>query len=374
MMQANLDPCRGSPAHRIYVNGHELSACCCRLPVTDNSTVDIFVDAASQDAMTQSLVEQRHSVPAGYRLLAELAPPESFVLDLGAHIGTFTLYAAALGYRVAAVDANPTNLALLRASLERNQFQTVFPIQAAVSDHAGVLEFFPSGPYGVVANPAVVAPTIPVRAATVPALLEEIGWTRVDFIKLDIEGSEVHAVRGMADLLARSTAPPILFESNGFTLGLFDQTPNTLLSALEAFGYRCYLVEPGLLTPVRATDIQPACNVDYLAVKRPLRRVGAWRLGRPMSRHARCVRMMAELNKPYAEERIYLGQMLAQSDAALLGEPAIHALLARLQQDEDERVRAAVNWWDPTQHPPARRPIRLARRLWDALRSRLPWQ
>jgi hypothetical protein len=83
---------------------------------------------------------------------------------------------------------------------------------------------------------------------------------------------------------------------------------------------------------------------------------------------------MAELNKPYAEERIYLGQMLAQSDAALLGESAIHALLARLQQDEDERVRAAVNWWDPTQHPPARRPIRLARRLWDALRSRLPWQ
>lgn len=371
-MQTNLDPGQGDALGSIYVNGQELAVRCCRLAVTENIAYELFVDAFSQDAMTQSIIDQRHVFPPGYGLLPLLAPPGAHVLDLGAHIGTFTLYAAAQGYAVAAVDANPTNLALLRASLARNQFDTVQPVHAAVSDHAGVLEFVPAGPYGVVANPSVIAPTIQVRADTVAALLDEIGWKHVDFIKLDIEGSEVQAVRGMADLLARPDAPAILFESNGFTLRMFGQTPNTLMGALEEFGYRCYLVEPGLLTLVRAADFQPACNVDYLAVKRSLRGLLQWRVGRRMSLEACCVRIMAELNKPYPEERAYVGQMLAVAGTTLLSEPAIHIVLARLQQDEDERVRAAVNWWDPAQHPPASRPVRIARRLWDAFRSRLP--
>jgi FkbM family methyltransferase len=339
------------------------------MAVTDTTVVEIFVDAYSQDVISQSIIEQRPILPSGYRLLSELAPPGGTVLDLGAHIGTFTLYAAAQGYQVAAVDANPTNLALLRASLERNQFHTVYPIQAAISDRAGLLEFVPAGPYGVVANPAVVAPTIQVRADTAPALLNEIGWTQVDFIKLDIEGSEVHAVRGMAELLARPDAPAILFESNGFTLAMFDQTPNTLLRALEDVGYHSYLVEPGLLTPVRASDFQPACNVDYLALKGPLRKLRQWRLGRPLSLHASVRRIAAEANQP-PEARAYMAQALAKAGATLLSEPAIHHVLNRFRQDDDERVRSAAAWWDPSLHPPASSPIDTLRRGWDRFRSR----
>lgn len=371
-MQINLGPCQGNVPQSIHVHGQELAVRCFRLAVAETVVFDLFVDAFSQDAITQSIIEQRHFFPPGYGLLAMLAPPGSQVLDLGAHIGTFTLYAAAQGYRVAAVDANPTNLALLRTSLEQNHFHTVQSVHAAISDHAGVLEFVPAGPYGVVANPSVIAPTIQVRADTVPALLAEIGWERADFIKLDIEGSEMHAVRGMADLLARPDAPAILFESNGFTLEMFGETPNTLLAALEAYGYCCYLVEPGLLTPVRARDFQPACNVDYLAIKQPVSRLRSWRLGRPMSLYTCCKRITAELNEP-PEVRAYMGRALATAGMALLSEPAIHAVLERLQHDDDERVRAAVSWWDPARRPPATRLLHTLRRLWDVGRSRLPW-
>ncbi len=63
------------------------------------------------------------------------------MLDLGTHVGTFTLAAAALGYEVIGVEASPQNAALLRAGLEHNAFRHVQLINAAVGDRPGTLEF-----------------------------------------------------------------------------------------------------------------------------------------------------------------------------------------------------------------------------------------
>jgi hypothetical protein len=106
-----------------------------------------------------------------------------------------------------------------------------------------------------------------VRATTVDDLLEELGWERVDFIKMDIEGSEVSAVRGMARLLSRADAPPIFFESNRHTLGFFDKTPSDLKASLAALGYRNYLVAQNRLIPVLPETEQQDTVVDYLAIK-----------------------------------------------------------------------------------------------------------
>src|SRR5207245_1177343 len=116
---------------------------------------------------------------------------------------------------------------------------------AAVSDRPGTLEFCQAGPYGHVAAPGSWAADVVVPALAVDDLLDEHGWDRVDFIKMDIEGSEVAGLLGMARRLGRADAPPLFVESNGHTLALFDQTPATLKATLEGFGYRNYQVDPG---------------------------------------------------------------------------------------------------------------------------------
>jgi hypothetical protein len=88
---------------------------------------------------------------------------------------------------------------------------------------------------------------------------------------MDIEGSEVAAIRGMSRLLRRPDAPPIVFESNRHTLAFYNHVPADLKGAITAFGYRLSLISGGGLIPTAAEDEQSETVVDYLAMKAPRR-------------------------------------------------------------------------------------------------------
>ncbi|MCC6167023.1 MAG: FkbM family methyltransferase [Caldilineaceae bacterium] len=254
---------------------------CYRITTASGIDVDVFVNEGEHDELTLAIRNNTFSFPRGFQLLPDLVPSGSRVLDLGAHIGLFSLFAAASGYHVASVEASPANSQLLTQGVKHNGFSNVQVLNLAVSDRIESVEFVQAGPYGFVSNPYTHDPTISVSAISVDELLARIQWDRVAFIKMDIEGSEVKALRGMYHLLSRDDSPFILYESNGHTLHLFGETPNSLMSLLEQYGYRCYLVQPGLLTPVQSGDLQPECTVDYLAVKQPLGRLNKWRVQNP---------------------------------------------------------------------------------------------
>jgi FkbM family methyltransferase len=203
--------------------------------------------------------------------------PGSRVLDLGAHLGGFALTAAALGCEVIAVEASAQHAALLRISAEHNDFRNLHVIHAAVGDASGVVEFSPHGPWGHLATPATGMPSVSVPAIRIDDLLAQRGWHSVHFIKLDVEGSEVRAIRGMQRLLERPDAPPIFFESNRYALGFYGESPDGLRAEFRRLGYVVYHVRSGVLIPTRETDTQEKTVVDYLAAKRLPLRLRAWR-------------------------------------------------------------------------------------------------
>jgi FkbM family methyltransferase len=246
--------------------------------IRDPAGFTLFVDAAADDPLSESLrrprpwfkrwLPRRRSCAPHLDLLRQLVRPGSRVLDLGAHIGTFTLAAAALGCEVVAIEPAPRNAELLRASIAENGFHRVRVIEAAVSDRAGMVSFCPYGPFGHVFTPVTSFPSIEVPAVRVDDLLAQLGWDRVDFIKMDVEGSELAALAGMPALLSRPDAPVILYESNPHTLGFYGQTPEALRARLEAFGYRSYRPHGADWIAVRPHEPRREV-VDCLAVKRP---------------------------------------------------------------------------------------------------------
>src|SRR5262245_18639865 len=106
-----LDPAGVNVAERVAVQARvEFAA------VTDN---------AATDSISRDLAAGRFPAPTRPALeyLQSLTPRGGRVLDLGTHVGSFTLAAAALGYEVVGVEASPRNAALLKASLEKNGFK-----------------------------------------------------------------------------------------------------------------------------------------------------------------------------------------------------------------------------------------------------------
>jgi len=227
--------------------------------VRDGAGFQLLVDAQATDPISLSLRRRdawgkrwlkrllrwpRPTQVPHFSLLQRLLKPGDRVLDLGAHIGLVSLAAAKIGCEVLAVEACPRNAALLRASARCNGFHRLRIVHAAIGDRTGTASFSPHGPFGHVYSPVTDMPRIEVPAVRGDDLLAEVGWERVDFIKLDVEGSEIAALRGLENLLTRAAAPPILYELNRATLEFYGQQPQELWDCLSQLGYQHQAVEP----------------------------------------------------------------------------------------------------------------------------------
>jgi FkbM family methyltransferase len=311
--------------------------------IPGGASFTICTDKEADDPISRDLARGVYPCPEMLALLAQIVPRGGRVLDLGTHVGMFSLGAAASGYEVVSVEASPRNAELLRASVEANGWTNMRVLHAAVSDKPGFLEFMAHGPYGHVALPGDSRPTVKVEAAPVDDLLERVGWDRPDFIKMDIEGSEVSAVRGMGRLLGRADAPPIYFESNGHTLNFFGQTPRTLRAAMAQHGYAKYLVDAGRYVLVAADAPQGKPCVDYLAVKSWPTGLTGKRQDTPLTPDEVVTHFQVSLKAGVDVERLYGLRAVQDAPRAVQEDDRIRRTVQQMAtEDESEAVRAAA--------------------------------
>ncbi|MCC6569425.1 MAG: FkbM family methyltransferase [Anaerolineales bacterium] len=116
------------------------------------------------------------------------------VVDLGAHIGGFSVRAAQLAApgNVYAYEASRSNFDMLAENKKMNNIENLHAHHAAVSDIRGEMEFFLPGDNGALGSLLQDAnsPRERVRAVTLADILSENGIERVDCLKMDIEGAE----------------------------------------------------------------------------------------------------------------------------------------------------------------------------------------
>ena len=123
------------------------------------------------------------------------------VLDVGAQIGSFSVFAASKGASVRAFEPDPKNYATLLENLALNEFlATVNPYNDALWSKHGEITLYDSCSENLGAHSAVFARnpnvSIKVPAATLEEAME--GWETVDFLKMDCEGSEFDIMKSEA--------------------------------------------------------------------------------------------------------------------------------------------------------------------------------
>lgn len=114
------------------------------------------------------------------------------VLDAGANVGIFTLYAALQTPhgQVIAIEPDPINFRYLEENLAVNGLKNVVLVNAALSNQQGNIRLGRGNPGSMTIMNAGSAKGEIVKAVTMQEILEANRISRIDLCKVDIEGAE----------------------------------------------------------------------------------------------------------------------------------------------------------------------------------------
>tara|TARA_Y100000590_G_scaffold130690_1_gene149252 strand:- start:13318 stop:14127 length:810 start_codon:yes stop_codon:yes gene_type:complete len=177
---------------------------------------------------------------------------DEIVVDLGAHIGYYTLMMAKLvgqNGKVFAFEPEPRNLKLLYKNIEVNSYRNIEVVPKAVSDINGECTLF-VGQESFGAN-KIFKPKktdtqefeeIKTRTIRLDDYFEELGFLKkISFIKMDIEGSEVRALQGMKNILESNENLKIFTEINRDALEDNNSNFRNMLELLGKYNFKFYI-------------------------------------------------------------------------------------------------------------------------------------
>ena len=194
----------------------------------------------ARDSHISSWIEQEgrlcHDKCVGLFILP-LIPVGGTVVDGGAFIGDHTIaYLEKVGPtgRVLAFEPNPDAMECLQHNCPRAEFhlyalgRTYERSKLEIHENAGASRLAPIGTADVFVMP-----------------LDAIKFDRLDFIKLDLEGSEVAALQGAAKTIAQHR-PVMVIEMCDGHLQRQGSSAEELQTLLTSWGYRYRSLNPGL--------------------------------------------------------------------------------------------------------------------------------
>ncbi len=249
------------------------------LPVTPRQHVEralgsgIRMRLDPQDEVDRFIYFWNHWEANETWLFERVLRPGDALVDVGANVGYFSLLGARLvgpTGRVLAVEPSPPTVTRLRENVALNRYDTVTIADCAASDCDGTVEITECIDRNSGMN--TMRPSAGARRRwTVPALrldsLIPADWP-VRLIKLDIEGAEALALRGLSGLLARPDAPDVLSEIWHEFIRAVSGDPLEPMRLMLHHGYRAYQLGDRSLTPYTMADFERALDANLFFTKR----------------------------------------------------------------------------------------------------------
>jgi len=202
------------------------------------------------------------------RLVRSMDLRDSVCLDIGANVGTYALLLSELAGngRVYAFEPEDKTFDLLEHNLNINRATNVEALHAAVGSEIGKCYIAIAeenlGDHRVLTETSIQTNRQQQESSltTVDAVLKDVPDGRVKFIKIDVQGYELHVVKGMIATLKRNPdaillieiSPAALRRAGSSVTELMHLLSNTGLSGWELHDYRISpIAEPWVYELIR---------------------------------------------------------------------------------------------------------------------------
>src|SRR5205809_6618149 len=204
-------------------------------------------------------------------LLKKMRRPNDVFIDIGANIGYFSLFYATVAPTVKVISFEPVKdlFQKMNENISINECKNIVTINVAVgelneqnelflsaNDNLGMSSFQqPENYSGKMEKVQVVA---------IDDWFKTSGLTKIDLIKLDIEGSELAALKGMKAVL-QEQRPALVVEINPETLSRFDLKPFDIYNYLNHLNFDKFLIsENARLEHLDSNEVNQTINVLFI--------------------------------------------------------------------------------------------------------------
>jgi FkbM family methyltransferase len=212
--------------------------------------------------------------PYETNVVSSIIKPNDIIVDVGANIGYYTLIFSKLtgkGGKVFAFEPSNSNFKILNENIRINKYSdVVVTINKAVSDkeeqmnlylndeNHGMNRIFKSNAYAPKTNHVERIETI-----RLDSFFDKLQSLKVDFVKLDIEGSEYGAIKGMQKIIDNNKKLALMTEFHPSSITEYGIVPRQFLELLYSFGFNIWSLDR-TTKKKRRIALSSKCEVDDL--------------------------------------------------------------------------------------------------------------
>jgi FkbM family methyltransferase len=192
--------------------------------------------------------------------------------DIGGHFGQYTIAAGRkVGEtgKVYTFEPGPIQDSYLRKNIRLNNLNNVTVANVALSDQPGELalhvpSFSDIGKSQLV-DPETDASAVRVPVTTLDQFCEDNRVTRIDVMKVDVEGAEFGVFKGSKRVMSDFPPKAIFYESVDSLCEAFGHTSEEMHDYIESAGYRIHTVKEGEFVAVSAAE--RSSLTDFVALR-----------------------------------------------------------------------------------------------------------
>lgn len=208
-----------------------------------------FIDQKKSGTyLAHHFIAKKEYEPITTKVFEYFLQPGMFVVDVGAHLGYFTMLSAKLvgkNGKVFAFEPEPHIYSLLKKNIELNRYKNISAIQQAVTnkesstslylsnESSGSNSIYPGEHYDEITQ----IPTIRLDKFFYKNL------TKIDLIKMDIEGAEPFALEGMHKIILKNKKLILITEFNPMAIHKGGNDPIKFLNNLNLYFHTLYAID-----------------------------------------------------------------------------------------------------------------------------------
>lgn len=230
------------------------------LPAGIQTTINYYnrftVEVDTSYPIERDMITGEYDPPVT-RAMERLISTGDIVIDIGANIGALSLVASSLvgdTGKVISIEPGPLTHDRFNRTIQSNNIQNIILIQIGISDSEGELMWNMDPDNLGNASLSLSAQGVRVPVTTLDKLLSEHSLSKIDVIKIDVEGMELQVFQGSL-LTLEHFKPSLIFETmdawkTAKGPGYFDEI-GRLLSGL---GYKFFNIDSNNFHEVKIED------------------------------------------------------------------------------------------------------------------------